>query len=80
MRGRIFAGASVFVLLGMAFSVLSAAGIWPRWPIWTGWVALGIQALSTLANWATRSMPERKLWAPITSVLLCVAAVVVATA
>lgn len=76
-RGRILAGVSVFLLLGMAFSVMSVAGHWPHWPKWTGWAALGIQALSTLANWATRSKPERKLWVPITSCMFCLAAFVV---
>lgn len=77
MTGRITAGVSVFLLLGMAFSILSAAGLWPQWPSWTAWPALGLQALSTLLNWITRSVPERKLWAPITSVMLCLSASVV---
>ena len=76
-QGRVFAGISMILLLAMAFSILSAAALWPLWPSWTGWAALCVQALSTLANWATRSMPERKLWAPITSVMLGLAAAVV---
>ena len=71
--GRVAAGVSILLLIGMALAILSQAGFWPGWPRWTGWIALGIQALSSAANWATRSKPERKLWAPITSVMVMLA-------
>jgi len=75
--GRIAAGASIVILIAMALAILSQAGLWPNWPRWTGWAALVVQALSTTANWATRSKPERKLWAPITTLLLVLASSVV---
>ena len=75
--GRMAAGVSILVLLFMAAGVSSAAGLRPDWPLWTGWTAFGVQALSTLANWATRSRPERRLWGPITSVMLVLAGIVV---
>ena len=75
--GRVIAGVSVFLLLAMALSVLSAAGIWPAWPRWTGWAAVGVQGVSTVLNWITPSAPERRLWGPITLVMLTLASSVV---
>ena len=68
--GRAAAGVSIFILIALALSVLSQAGVGPLWPRWTAWAALAIQAMVTTANWATRSKAERRLWAPITSVML----------
>ena len=73
LSGRFAAGLSIFILIGMALAVASADGRWPNWPMWTTWLALGVQALSTLANWITPSRPERRLWGPITSVMLITA-------
>ncbi|RZM77442.1 hypothetical protein [Leptolyngbya iicbica] len=70
MSGRVAAGVSIVLLAFMGAGITSAAGLPPHWPEWTGWVALGIQALSTLLNWITLSAPERRLWAPITSIML----------
>lgn len=75
--GRIAAGASVFVLIGSAFAITSAAGLWPRWPSWMGWTALAIQSVIALVNWITPSRPERLLWGPITLGMLVLAALVV---
>jgi len=77
VSGRIVAGLSVFVLLGMALATTSAAGWWPNWPSWASWIALAIQSASTLANWITPSRPERLLWGPITLGMLIVAALIV---
>ena len=77
LSGRIAAGLSVLALIGMALGITSAAGLWPRWADWTGWVALTVQGVSTLLNWITPSAAERRLWAPITTVLLFLATVVV---
>ena len=78
--GRIAAFISIFVLAAMACGVLSAAGLWPQWPGWTKWVALGVQSLVTILNWITPSKPERRLWGPLETVLLILAATVVFTA
>lgn len=80
MAGRVMAFVSIPLLLGMGGSIMSAAGLSPAWPVWSWWLALGFQALITLLNWITRSVAERKLWAPITSVMLGLAAYVVLTA
>jgi len=71
--GRVAAGLSILLLLCMGAAVASAAGLPPQWPAWTGWVAVGIQALSCFANWITPSAAERRLWAPITTVMLLLA-------
>lgn len=76
-RGRIAAALSILLILAVALAILSAAGRWPHWPAWTGWAALGVQTLSTCVNWITPSAPERRLWGPITSVMLALAALVV---
>lgn len=76
LQGRIAAGVSVVLLSAMASAILSATGAWPHWSAWTGWAALGVQGLSTLMNWATPSIPERKLWGPTNTVMLGLAAAV----
>ena len=68
--GRAAAGVSIFILIALALSVISQTGVGPLWPRWTAWAALAIQAMVTTANWTTRSKAERRLWAPITSVML----------
>ena len=77
VSGRIVAGLSILVLAGMALAVLSATGGWPHWPRWVSWAALAVQSVSMLLNWITPSRPERRLWAPITSVMLALAALAV---
>ncbi len=72
--GRIAAGLSVLLLACMGAAIASAAGLPPGWSRWTAWGALGVQALSTLLNWITPSRAERKLWGPITAVMLGLAA------
>lgn len=78
LKGRVLAALSILVLGFMALAILSAAGF-PGlgWPRWTAWVALGVQALSCLANWATPSVPERQFWGPMTTVMLAFAGYVV---
>jgi len=76
VSGRMFAAASVVLLSLMAASILSAAEVLMLWPRWTGWVALGIQGLSTLLNWITPSRSERLLWGPVTTAMLIMALLV----
>lgn len=75
--GRIVAAVSIGILTGMALSVLSAAGHWPNWPSWTGWLAVAVNAISMVLNWITPSPPERKLWAPIMTVMFATATTIV---
>jgi len=71
--GRIAAAASIVLLAVMGAGILSQVGRWPDWPGWTGWVSVAVSAVSCLANWATPSAPERRLWGPITTVMLALA-------
>ncbi len=76
-RGRVMAALSVLVLGFMATAVLSAAGFAGGfWPRWTGWVGVALSALTCTLNWITPSRKERKLWAPIATVMLALAAYV----
>lgn len=77
MQNRVFAGISIFLLLFMGMAVLSAAGNWPNWPIRTAWIALAVQALSTILNWITPSAKERMVWGPTTSLMLMLVLIVV---
>lgn len=75
--GRVAAGLSVPLLLIMGAGVASAAEMPPNWPGWVAWVVLAVQTLSTFMNWITPSRAERRLWGPVTAVMLGLAAYVV---
>jgi len=77
LRNRLAAGVSIAVLLCMGVAIASTAGLALFLSAWVGWVTVGVQALSTLANWATPSAPERRLWGPINTVMLAAALCVV---
>lgn len=77
VSGRITAAISIVILFGLALAVLSADGRWPGWPLWTGWTAVAVNTLVAVLNWITPSVTERKLWGPITTVMLLVAVAVV---
>ena len=77
---RIAAAVSIGLLAFMAAGVSSAAGYTPGWGAWSGYVAVGVQGLSALLNWITPSKPERRLWGPITTVMLALAIYVVTVA
>nr|WP_272490853.1 hypothetical protein [Mesobacterium pallidum] len=65
------------LLAAMALAVLARAGIGPVvLPGWTFRATLGLTALTTLANLATPSVPERRLWGPVTLAMLGAALVV----
>ena len=80
LRNRVAAGVSIAVLLCMGAAIASTAGLALSLPAWVGWVTIGVQGLSTLANWATPSIPERRIWGPINTVMLVAALYVVAQA
>jgi len=71
LSGRIIAGVSLIILAAIASAMLSSEGHWPHWPNWTAWAAVGVIFISTVLNWITPSVPERKLWGPIMTVILC---------
>lgn len=74
--GRMVAAASIAILVGMALAILSADGRWPGWPSWTGWLTVALNAVMMVLNWITPSPVERKLWGPITTVILLLAVLV----
>ena len=78
--GRFVAAVSIVVLIFLGASLTSAAGLTPHWASWTGYAAVAVQALSTSLNWVTPSKSERRLWGPITTVMLLVAVYVVLAA
>lgn len=71
--GRIIAAFSIVLLVGMALSILSADGQWPNWPSWTGWATVAMNTVMMVLNWITPSPVERKLWGPITTLILVLA-------
>ena len=68
--GRLVAAVSIGILTGMALAILSADDRWPGWPSWTGWGAVAMNTVMMVLNWITPSAAERKLWGPITTVML----------
>ncbi|MEM7718467.1 MAG: hypothetical protein AAF222_04630 [Pseudomonadota bacterium] len=76
-RGRFAAALSILILLGMGLAILSADGRWPHWPVWTGWIAVAMNTVVMVLNWITPSAPERRLWGPITTVILLLSVAVV---
>ncbi|MEL6570095.1 MAG: hypothetical protein AAFQ64_00450 [Pseudomonadota bacterium] len=71
--GRIAAAASIVLLAVMGAGILSNAGYWPNWPRWVGWGSVAVGVVSCIANWMTPSASERRLWGPITTVMLALA-------
>lgn len=72
MRGAAVVQAAV--LAALAVVVLSAAGlVAPKlvdaWP-WLAWVPVAVSALAVVLNASTRSQGERRIWLPVTVVLL----------
>ena len=80
LRNRAASGLSIVIVLCMGAAIASTAGLAASTPVWVGWVTVGVQALSTLANWATPSASERRLWGPINTVMLVAALCVVTQA
>ncbi|PUB17329.1 hypothetical protein [Yoonia sediminilitoris] len=77
LSGRIIAALSIAILAAIALALLSADGYWPYWPRWTAWPAVAVIFVSTVLNWITPSVAERKLWGPIMTVILCLTIAIV---
>lgn len=77
IAGRVAAGVSVLLLIAMGAGIASAAGMISTLPVWLIYTVVGVQALSTFLNWITPSKAERRLWAPITTIMLILALYVV---
>lgn len=75
---KLISVAQIIVIGVMGYVVLSHAGlITGALPAWAIWPVTAMAALSVLANAATRSPRERRLWLPVVSVML-VAVLIVA--
>ncbi|MGB0865607.1 MAG: hypothetical protein ACPGSC_03815 [Granulosicoccaceae bacterium] len=76
-RLRPVAVVQALILLAMAIAVLSKAkAISLAWPEWTFLVTGAITFATFLANTFTPSIPERRLWSPVTFALLLLYALV----
>lgn len=71
---RVLAVVQAGLLAGMSIVVLDHAGVTalgsPRWLIWP---VLGLTALTLLANAASPSRPERRLWTPVAAGMMAAA-------
>jgi len=65
------------ILITMATAVLDRSGVIELgWPAAAWWLAFAMTVLTCIANLATPSRPERRVWGPITvAMLVCVLAV-----
>ncbi len=68
------------ILFAMGGSVLAWAGFIGSWPLWTIWPTLAFTALTCLGNAVTPSRAERKIWLPVSGLMLLSALVVIAMA
>ena len=66
---RAFALLSIIMLLLMSGAILSAAGLWPFWADWTGWLTVAILGLGVLLNGITPSQAEKRLWLPVSTLM-----------
>ncbi|MGV6849897.1 MAG: hypothetical protein ACWA5A_16115 [Marinibacterium sp.] len=78
-RLRVLALVQGALLAGMGWAVATRAGLTgaadpASWPFWG---AMAITVLTTVLNLITPSLPERRLWGPVTVVML-IAGIVVA--
>lgn len=64
----------IAILAFMGIIVLSKAGLlWPRWYSFSDiviWFIVGYMVLGTILNLITRSVWERRIWAPVTLLML----------
>jgi hypothetical protein len=71
---RVLAAAQAVVLSLLAFVVLSAAGMsvpgLTAGRPWLIWVVVALTLVGVLLNLASRSRGERRLWVPVSAVLL----------
>ena len=64
---RVLAVVQAGLLVALAVTLLGLGGALPLdLPGWAIWPVLGLTAMTCLANLATPSRPERRLWGPVT--------------
>lgn len=83
-RLRVAAVVQAIVLIALAVVVLAFAGLILPALVqdapWLIWLAVAFSALAAVLNTITRSVGERRLWAPVTYVMLVCSLVVALTA
>lgn len=71
---RIAAVVQTLLLAGVAVVVLSAAGLvlpeLANGSPWLAWIPVAVSAVAVVLNASTRSQGERRVWLPVTLVLL----------
>lgn len=81
---RVAAVLQAAILALLAVTVLSAAGIvlpeWREAAPWLGWPAVLVSALGVVLNSISRSAGERRIWVPVTLVMLATSLAAVITA
>ena len=83
-RLRVAAVVQAIVLIALAVVVLAFAGLMLPGLVqaapWLIWLAVAFSAIAAVLNTITRSVGERRLWAPVTYVMLVCSLVVALTA
>ena len=79
-RLRVAAVVQAIVLIALAIVVLAFAGLMLPGLVqaapWLIWLAVAFSAIAAVLNTITRSVSERRLWAPVTYVMLVCSLVV----
>jgi len=82
-RMRVAAVVQAVLLAAMAALIVSVAGLaLPQWsaaPSWLVWAVVGFSAAGLVLNLITPSAGERRIWVPVSAVLLVSSATVVLT-
>jgi len=74
---RVSAWAQGGIMAAMGWTVAAHAGVIAEQPPgWTLWVVAGITLMTFVLNLITPSRAERRLWGPVTFVMLCCVLVV----
>jgi hypothetical protein len=83
-RLRVAAVVQAILLVVFAAVVLSFAGLalpgWTQTASWLIWLVIAFNAIAAVLNTITRSVVERRLWAPVTYVMLACSVLVALTA
>ncbi|WP_223868996.1 hypothetical protein [Paenibacillus sp. UASWS1643] len=70
----------IAILAIMGIVVLSKAGLlWPQWSVFAEtaiWFIVGYLVLGTILNLITRSVWERRIWAPVTLLMLITSVII----
>ncbi|MDR6715572.1 hypothetical protein [Paenibacillus sp. 2003] len=73
----------IAILAFMGIVVLSKAGwLWPQWSVFAEtaiWFIVGYLVLGTILNLITRSVWERRIWAPVTLLMLITSVIIAIT-